>query len=251
MLNINNLEVKINNKIVINKLNLIVKKGEIHILMGANGSGKSSLVNTLAGNKKYIINKGKIIFKKKIINNLDITTRAREGIFISFQYPIELPGITNKIFLKNSINSIYKYKKKKIFDNYNFISLINKNIKKFDFKLCNDWLNKYVNVELSGGQKKQNDILQMLILKPTLCILDEIDSGLDLDFINLLVKVIKFLNLNKLVTFIIITHYQKIIEKINVNYIHLLDKGNIVKSGNKLLGKNIEKYGYSSILKYD
>ncbi|WOX79268.1 Fe-S cluster assembly ATPase SufC [Candidatus Shikimatogenerans bostrichidophilus] len=238
MLKIKNLYVNIKNNLIIKGLNLRIKRNEIHVIMGPNGSGKSTLSYIISGKPKYRIDKGKIYFNKKLINNLSPYEISKLGIFLSFQYPIEINGITMYSFLKNILKNKYN----------------NKELLKKIYKVCNklkikkNYLYRNFNVGFSGGEKKKNEILQMLLLKPKLVILDEIDSGLDIDTLNIIFKNInKYKNKNKC-SLIIITHNTNIIKYIKPNYVHILYNGKIIKSSNKKIIKNIEKYGYKNII---
>ncbi|QJC33819.1 Fe-S cluster assembly ATPase SufC [Enterobacteriaceae endosymbiont of Donacia provostii] len=244
MLKINNLCVNINNKIILDNFNLSINPGEIHAIMGPNGSGKSTLSYVISGKKEYIITQGEILFKKKKLLCLKPEIRAREGIFISFQYPIEIPGVTNNIFLYNSLKAIKKYKENIILDRFTYNKIINEKIKILGKK--REFLQRFVNVGFSGGEKKINDILQMLLLEPDLCILDEIDSGLDIDALKLVSKIINIMkNSNR--SFLIITHYRRILDYINPDYIHILYNKKIIKSGNINIISYLDKYGYRHI----
>ncbi len=246
ILNIKKLNVKFKKKKIINNLNLKIKKKEIHILMGPNGSGKSTLSLVIAGNKKYRITKGKILFNKIKINKLSVNKRAKKGLFISFQNSIEIPGLNNEFFLQQCINSIRKYNKKKILNIIEIRKKIYKIIKKLNFS--KKFLSRSLNENFSGGEKKKNDILQILLLKPKMIILDEIDSGLDINNLNLILNIINNLK-KKNKSFLIITHNPKIINNLNTDFIHILHKGRIIKSSKKNIYKIIKKYGYKKFIK--
>ncbi|MBK4775387.1 Fe-S cluster assembly ATPase SufC [Candidatus Pantoea edessiphila] len=241
MLKIKKLNVSIENKIILNNLDLEIKPGETHAIMGPNGSGKSTLSATIAGREEYKVTKGSIIFKNKNLLELEPEERAREGIFMAFQYPVEIPGVSNQFFLQKSVNEIRKYRKQKELDRFEFQDLITEKINFLDMSL--DLLKRYVNVGFSGGEKKRNDILQMALLEPDLCILDESDSGLDIDALKIISHGVNSLR-NKFRSFIIITHYQRILNYIKPDVVHVLYKGNIVKSGNFSLVRQLEEYGY-------
>ncbi len=246
ILNIKKLNIKIKKKKIINNLNLKIKKGEIHILMGPNGSGKSTLSLAIAGNKKYKIIKGNILFNNININKISTEKRAKKGIFISFQNSIEIPGLNNEFFLQQSLNSIREYNQKKKLNIIEIRERIYKILKKLNFN--KDFLYRSLNEGFSGGEKKKNDILQILLLKPNMIILDEIDSGLDINSLNLILKIINKLK-KKNKSFLIITHNPKIINNLNINYIHIINKGKIIKSSNKNISKIIEKKGYEKFIK--
>ncbi len=242
ILNIKKLYVKTKNKNILNNINIKIKYGEIHALIGPNGSGKSSLSMTLAGNKKYKIKKGDIYFKKKKINKFSIDKRAKEGLFISFQKNIEIPGLNNQYFLFQAYNAKKQYYKKKKINLIEFKKKILKYLKKIN--LSKKILLRSLNKNFSGGEKKKNDILQMMILKPKLIILDEIDSGLDIDTIKKIIKIIKnFIKKKK--SFLIITHNFKIFDYLKINKVHILKKGKIITSGKKKIIKIIKKKGYN------
>ncbi|QJC28308.1 Fe-S cluster assembly ATPase SufC [Enterobacteriaceae endosymbiont of Plateumaris braccata] len=241
MLKIKNLHVHINNKVILDRLNLKINSGEIHAIMGPNGSGKSTLSYILVGKKEYMISKGEIIFKKKNLLNMNPEIRAREGIFVSFQYPPEIPGVTNNLFLYTSLNEIRKYNGLSLLDRFEFQDLIHEKIKMLNIK--KNFLKRFVNVGFSGGEKKINDVLQMLILEPKLCILDEIDSGLDIDALKKVSKIINIMR-SKTRSFIIITHYRRILDYVKPDYVHILYNNKIVKSSDFTLVKQLEDQGY-------
>ncbi|QJC29202.1 Fe-S cluster assembly ATPase SufC [Enterobacteriaceae endosymbiont of Plateumaris rustica] len=241
MLKIKNLHVHINNKVILDEFNLTINSGEIHAIMGPNGSGKSTLLCVLVGKKEYIISKGEIFFRKKNLLDMNPEIRAREGIFASFQYSPEIPGVTNNLFLYTSLNEIRKYNGLSLLDKFDFQDLIQKKIKLLNIK--KSFLNRFVNVGFSGGEKKINDILQMLILKPKLCILDEIDSGLDIDALKKVSKIINSMR-SKNRSFIIITHYRRILDYIKPDYVHIIYNNKIVKSSDFMLVKQLEDQGY-------
>ncbi len=246
ILNIKNLKVTIKKKNILNNINIKIKSGEIHVLIGPNGSGKSSLSLVLAGDKKYKITKGKIFFNHLKINKLSIDKRARKGLFVSFQNNIEIPGLNNQYFLLQSYNSKRYYNKKKEINLIKFKKKIFKYIKKINF--TKKILQRSLNYGFSGGEKKKNDILQILLLKPKLIILDEIDSGLDWITFKKITQIINELKKKKK-TFLIITHNFKIFKYIKIDKIHVLNKGKIIKSGNKNIIKIIKKKGYKYLEK--
>ncbi|QJC37451.1 Fe-S cluster assembly ATPase SufC [Enterobacteriaceae endosymbiont of Donacia thalassina] len=241
MLKIKNLHVYINNKIILNKFNLNINPGEIHAIMGPNGSGKSTLSYVLSGKKEYLVSKGEIYYKNENLLFMEPEIRARKGVFVSFQYLIEIPGVSNNLFLYNSLKAIKKHKEKKELDRFTYNQIINEKVKILG--KSKDFLQRPVNVGFSGGEKKINDIFQMFVLEPNLCILDEIDSGLDIDALKLVCKIINIMK-NKNRSFLIITHYRRILDYINPDYIHILYNKKIVKSGNLNIISHLEKNGY-------
>lgn len=246
MLSIKNLNVSVKNISILNNLNLEIKSGEVHVIMGPNGSGKSTLSSVLSGQQDYIVNSGRIIFKRKNLFLLKPEERAGEGIFTAFQHPVEIPGVSNQIFLYNAINAVRKYKGRTPVDRINFIKSVHKNMKML--QMSPDLLTRSVNVGFSGGEKKRNDILQMMILKPSLCILDETDSGLDIDAIKIVYNGLNILRNNRR-SFIIITHYKRILEYIKPEYVHILYNGQIIKSGDISLVNTLEEKGYGWLSK--
>ena len=230
-------KVKDSDKEIIKGLNLEIKENEIHVIMGPNGAGKSTLSNIIFNNPKYEIINGDILFENERINDLKPNEIAKKGIFMSFQIPEVIPGITNAEFLKSAKTSI-THEKVNLFE---FANLLDDNMDKLNIN--KDYINREVNVGFSGGEKKKNEILQMLTLNPKLAILDETDSGLDVDAIKTVSKGIKLFK-NEHNSVLIITHNTKILKDLDVNYVHILVDGKIVKTGNKDLAKEIEEKGY-------
>nr|YP_010851013.1 Iron-sulfur cluster formation ABC transporterATP-binding subunit [Aphanocladia stichidiosa]WGH13950.1 Iron-sulfur cluster formation ABC transporterATP-binding subunit [Aphanocladia stichidiosa] len=244
ILKINNLHVNTSNKEIITGLNLSINKGEIHAIMGKNGSGKSTLAKVITGHPSYQVTKGNIFFKDEEITNEEPENISHKGIFLAFQYPIEVPGVSNLDFLRLAYNSKQKKLNKKEIDPLSFFELINKKLKKIDMDPL--FLNRHLNEGFSGGEKKKNEILQMSLLQSELSILDEIDSGLDVDALkNISNNIKKFANEDNAI--LLITHYEKLINYINPNYVHIMDRGKIIFTGNKTVASNIDKYGYDYI----
>ena len=242
MLEINNLKASIDNKNILNGLNLKINPGEVHAIMGPNGSGKSTLSNILSGKKGYETS-GEILYEKENLFDLEIEQRAHKGIFLAFQYPLEIPGVNNNNFLKTSVNAIRKANGEKEYDALEFLNIIKKKAK--DLKFDEKNLNRQLNVGFSGGEKKKNEILQMSILQPKLSILDETDSGLDIDALKIVSNGVNSLK-NNLNSFLIITHYQRLLDYIKPDFVHVLMNGKIIKSGGPELALELEKKGYES-----
>lgn len=241
ILEIKNLEVSINDNQILKKLNLTVEKGEIHAIMGPNGSGKSTFSKVLAGHPSYSIINGDIIFKGSSILDLEPEERSHLGIFLAFQYPIEIPGVSNEDFLRLSYNSKQKFYNKPEVDPIEFLSIINEKLKLVN--MSPSFLGRNVNEGFSGGEKKRNEILQMILLDSELCILDETDSGLDIDALKIISNGInKFMNPDKAI--ILITHYQRLLDYINPTYVHVMQNGKIIKTGSAELAKELEEKGY-------
>ena len=245
MLKIEDLHVNVENKKILQGLDLEIAPGEIHAIMGPNGSGKSTLANILSGKEGYEVTKGKITFLKKNLFNLEPETRAGEGLFLAFQYPVEIPGVSGMNFLRTTLNSIRKYKKQKELDGVNFLKLLREKAKfiKMDEKL----IKRSVNTGFSGGEKKRSEILQMILLEPKLAILDETDSGLDIDALKTVANGVNNLR-NKDRSFLIITHYQRLLNYIVPDKVHILLKGKIIRSGDKNLAIELEKKGYEGLV---
>lgn len=244
MIQIKNLHAKVEGKKILNGINLEVKKGEIHAIMGPNGSGKSTLANILAGNEGYEVTEGEVIFDGKDLLDMGTADRAREGVFLAFQYPIEIPGITNSTFLKTAINEIRKYHNQEEITAKDFLALIREKAKLLD--MDDSLISRSVNSGFSGGEKKRNEILQLLMLNPKLALLDETDSGLDIDALKVVSKGVNaFKNENNAV--ILVTHYQRLLDYIVPDFVHVLYKGQILKSGGKELALELEAKGYDWI----
>jgi len=243
MLNINNLSAKIENKQILKGLNLDIKAGEIHAIMGPNGSGKSTLANILSGKKGYEIS-GDINYQDKDLFKLDIEERAHRGLFLAFQYPLEIPGVNTSNFLKTSLNAIRKSNGEKELDALEFLKIVKKKAK--DLKIDEKILNRQLNVGFSGGEKKKNEILQMSLFEPKMVILDETDSGLDIDALKIVANGVNTLR-NKKRSFLIITHYQRLLDYIKPDFVHVLMNGKIAKTGCSELALELEKAGYEKI----
>ena len=244
MLSIENLKAKIDEKEILKGLNLNIKPGEVHAIMGPNGSGKSTLSNILSGKKGYEVN-GNIKFEGENLLELEIEERAHKGIFLAFQYPLEIPGVNTNVFLRTSLNSVKKARGEKELDTLSFLKLVKE--KSSELGIDEKFLSRQLNVGFSGGEKKKNEILQMKILQPKIAILDETDSGLDIDALRIVADGVNSYK-NKHNAFLIITHYQRLLDYIKPDYIHILSKGKIVKTGNAELGVELEKTGYANFI---
>ena len=242
MLKINNLNAKIDKKVILNNFSLNINPGEVHAIMGPNGSGKSTLSNILSGKKGYDVT-GEILYENKNLFELETEERAHKGIFLAFQYPLEIPGVNTNIFLKTSLNAIRKAKGEKELDAIEFLNLVKEKAKNLKFE--EEKLNRQLNVGFSGGEKKKNEILQMSILNPKLSILDETDSGLDIDALRIVADGVNSLR-KKNNSFLIITHYQRLLDYIKPDFVHVLINGKIIKSGGPELALELEKKGYEN-----
>ena len=243
MLSIKELHVSVEDKAILRGLSLDVRPGEVHAIMGPNGSGKSTLSATLAGREDYEVTSGTVEFKGKDLLALSPEDRAGEGIFMAFQYPVEIPGVSNQFFLQTALNAVRSYRGQETLDRFDFQDLMEEKIALL--KMPEDLLTRSVNVGFSGGEKKRNDILQMAVLEPELCILDESDSGLDIDALKVVADGVNSLRDGKR-SFIIVTHYQRILDYIKPDYVHVLYQGRIVKSSDFTLVKQLEEQGYGS-----
>ena len=244
MITIKNLHAKVAGNEILKGLNLQVNAGEVHAIMGPNGSGKSTLANVLAGNEAYEVTEGEVIFNGKNLLELAPEERACEGIFLAFQYPVEIPGVTNSTFLKTAIDSIRKYRNEPEISAKEFLALIREKAALLD--MDNKLISRAVNEGFSGGEKKRNEILQLLMLNPKLAILDETDSGLDIDALKVVAKGVNQLRSDKN-AFIVITHYQRLLDYIEPDFVHVMYNGRIVKSGGKGLALELEENGYDWI----
>ena len=244
MLEIKELHVSVDGKPVLNGLNLNVQAGEVHAIMGPNGSGKSTLAHVLAGREAYEMTQGSITFEYQDINSMNIEQRAHRGIFLAMQYPVELPGVNNMVFLREALNAKRKALDLAPLDAVKFMHLIRE--KNAVLKLDDKLLKRNVNAGFSGGEKKRNEILQMALLEPKLSILDETDSGLDIDALRIVADGVNALR-NSDRAMIIVTHYQRLLDYIEPDFVHVLVDGKIVRSGDKSLALELEQKGYSWI----
>ena len=244
MLEIKNLHAAIGEKEILRGIDLTVNAGEIHAVMGPNGSGKSTLAQVLAGHPGYEVTEGEVLYDGRNLLEMDPEVRAQEGIFLAFQYPIEIPGVTNAYFLRSAFNEIRKAKGMEELDPLEFLDLMEEKVKLVDMDPA--MMNRSVNTGFSGGEKKRNEILQMAVLEPRLAILDETDSGLDIDALKVVAHGVNALRRPDNAT-IVVTHYQRLLNYIVPDYVHVLANGRIVKSGGKELALELEEKGYDWI----
>jgi len=242
MLEIRNLHVSAEGKEILKGIDLKVSLGEVHSIMGPNGSGKSTLAHVLSGREGYDVTAGEVYYKGQDLLDMAPEERAREGLFLAFQYPVEIPGVNNTYFLRAALNAIRRHRGEKELDAMEFLRLARSKAKLL--KMDQSLLTRPVNEGFSGGEKKRNEIFQMSILEPTLGILDETDSGLDIDALRIVSEGVNALRSPER-AFVIVTHYQRLLDYIVPDYVHVLDQGRIVKSGDKTLAFELEKSGYS------
>ena len=244
MIKIENLNVNVEEKEILKGINLEVKPGELHVIMGRNGTGKSTLANVLVGKEKYIVTNGTVSFNGENLLDMSPEDRACAGLFLSFQYPVAIPGVNNMYFLKAAVNAVRKSRGEEEIDAVDFLSMIREKLKMV--ALDESFIHRPVNDGFSGGEKKRNEILQMIALEPKLSILDETDSGLDIDALKIVAKGVNDFRSPER-SFILITHYQRILNYMKPDFVHVLMNGKIVKSGTMELAKEVEKKGYSWI----
>ncbi len=242
MLSIRNLRVNVEGKPILKGIDLEVKAGEVHAIMGPNGSGKSTLANVLAGREGYEVVGGSVTYQGKDLLALAPEIRAREGVFLAFQYPVEVPGVSNIYLLKAALNAVRKHQGKSELDAMDFLTLVREKLKLVEMK--EEFMYRAVNEGFSGGEKKRNEILQMAILEPKLAVLDETDSGLDIDALKIVANGVNTLRSPERAT-ILVTHYQRLLDYIVPDQVHVLAHGNIVKSGDKSLALELERQGYA------
>jgi Fe-S cluster assembly ATP-binding protein len=245
MLTIKNCHAQIDNKAILKGIDLDIKPGEVHAIMGPNGSGKSTLANVLAGRGNYTITEGSITYLARDLTALAPEQRAQAGLFLAFQYPVEIPGVSNVYLLKASLNAIRKARGESELDAMDFLALVKEKLKHVE--MDQDFLYRSVNEGFSGGEKKRNEMLQMALLEPKLAILDETDSGLDIDALKIVAKGVNRLRSPER-AMVLITHYQRLLDYIQPDYVHILAGGKIIRSGDFTLAQKLEKEGYSTIL---
>lgn len=244
MITIKDLKVSVEGNQILKGVDLEIKPGEVHAIMGPNGSGKSTLANVLAGREEYEVNSGQVVFMGKDLLDMNPEDRAREGLFLAFQYPVEIPGVSTANFLKTALNEIREYQGLEKLDAMEFLTLVKERMKlvEMDQKLSQ----RSVNEGFSGGEKKRNEIFQMTVLEPKLAIMDETDSGLDIDALKIVANGVNKMR-NKDRSFLVITHYQRLLNYIIPDVVHVMVGGKIVQSGDKELALHLEEYGYDWI----
>jgi len=241
LLEIRGLHASVEGKEILRGIDLSIGAGEVHAIMGPNGSGKSTLSNVLAGREGYEVTGGSVEFLGKDLLSLAPDARARAGVFLAFQYPVEIPGVTNGYFMRTALNAVRKERGEEPIDAFDFLQLVKQQMK--DLDMDPSFLNRAVNEGFSGGEKKRNEVLQMTLLEPVLCVLDETDSGLDIDALRIVSDGVNRLRSNER-AFLVITHYQRILEYLEPDHTHVLLGGRIVRSGDRTLALELEKRGY-------
>jgi Fe-S cluster assembly ATP-binding protein len=244
MLSIQNLHARVDDKPILNGINLEVGAGEVHAIMGPNGSGKSTLANILAGREGYDVSEGSVTYRGMDLLEMDPEIRAREGVFLAFQYPVEIPGVTNMYLLKAAINAVRRHRGEEELDAMDFLKLIKEKAAMVEMK--QEFLYRPVNEGFSGGEKKRNEILQMALLEPYLSILDETDSGLDIDALRIVAEGVNRLRSPER-AMVVVTHYQRLLDYIVPDHVHVLARGRIIQSGGKELARELERKGYGWI----
>lgn len=244
MIEIKDLHASVDGKEILRGLNLSVKAGEVHAIMGPNGSGKSTLASVLSGRDEYEVTGGSVTFEGKDLLELEVEERAASGLFVAFQYPVEIPGVGNSYFLRTALNAMRKRRGEEELDGFEFLKLLKE--KMAALEMDDKYKKRFVNVGFSGGEKKRNEILQLIMLDPKLAILDETDSGLDIDALRVVSKGVNSLR-DEHHSFIVVTHYQRLLDYIVPDFVHVLKDGRIVKSGGKELALELEERGYENI----
>ena len=246
MFNVSNLTVSVDDNEILNNFNIDVGPGEVHAIMGPNGSGKSTLAHVCAGKEDYTVLSGEIALNGEDLLDLEADERSTKGLFLAFQYPIEIPGVTTLTFLKSSLEAHYKANNKEALSTPDFMKLVKK--KAAELNIDDGMIKRPLNVGFSGGEKKRNEILQMALLDPQICILDETDSGLDIDALRLVAEGVNNLRSDKR-SFIVITHYQRLLDYIKPDFVHIMYNGKIIETGDSSLALELEKSGYNNYIK--
>jgi len=246
MFNVSNLTVSVDDNEILNNFNIDVGPGEVHAIMGPNGSGKSTLAHVCAGKEDYTVLGGEIALNGEDLLDLEADERSTKGLFLAFQYPIEIPGVTTLTFLKSSLEAHYKANHKEVLSTPDFMKLVKK--KAAELNIDDGMIKRPLNVGFSGGEKKRNEILQMALLDPQICILDETDSGLDIDALRLVAEGVNNLRSDKR-SFIVITHYQRLLDYIKPDFVHIMYNGKIIETGDSSLALELEKSGYNNYIK--